>query len=295
MKIIQPSRRFKQSKTDSRNEATSSSGRSLSPEKKVLYNEIDTESFSKNAGGSSRPESKYKSKTKAKRRSRYSDDGNKRSIQSKASSLDTMATEFGCEEEFDFDTSRLEAMPKEVLAAPISKGKKRRRSELLPTTTSDTLELVRDPQKKEFNELFARGVRLLAMREHSVKEITNKLFDKSDNADAIHAVVDELLEKKYLSDERFTEAYIRARGNRGFGPVKIKSELKSKGVSSSLIQDYLNESASIWFDNAQSQYLKKYGDASISAYNAWAKRARFLQNRGFTMEHIHCVIQRPES
>ncbi len=199
--------------------------------------------------------------------------------------------------EYDFDTSKLEAMPRtdEFESLPHIEGKKRRRSELESTVSVEPLELILDPKKKEFNELFARGLRLLAMREHSVKEITNKLFDKSDATDTVYAVVDELLEKKYLSDERFTESYIRFRGNRGFGPVKIRSELKSKGVSISLVQEHLDEGAAIWFDNAQAQYHKKYGDRPIDDYREWSKRARFLQSRGFNMEQINCVAIRPDS
>lgn len=177
--------------------------------------------------------------------------------------------------------------------ADLPPGKKRRRSELQHAATpssSEPLALVVDPAKKEFNELFARGVRLLAMREHSVKEITNKLLDKSDKSDLVHAVVDELLSNKYLSDERFTESYIRARGSRGFGPVKIRSELKVKGVNSTLIQEHLIESSVFWLDIATTQYQKKYGDAPVSDYNAWTKRARFMQSRGFTMEHIHITL-----
>jgi len=206
--------------------------------------------------------------------------------------------EGGKDSEYDFDTSKLEAMPKdsELEPAPNLDGKKRRRSELQSQRSASTepLELITDPAKKEFNELFARGLRLLAMREHSVKEIATKLFDKSEASDTVYAVVDELLEKKYLSDERFAESYVRARANRGFGPVKIKAELKQKGVSSGLIQDYLDEGAALWFDNAASQYQKKYGDSAISDYNAWTKRARFMQSRGFTMEHIHVTVPRIE-
>jgi len=128
------------------------------------------------------------------------------------------------------------------------------------------------------------------MREHSVREITNKLLDKSSESDLVYAVVDELLEKKYLSDERFTESYIRARRNRGFGPVKILSELKAKGITSDILQEHLNESASVWFDNAKAQYQKKYGDEPVYDYGTWTKRARFMQSRGFTMEHIQLTL-----
>lgn len=248
-----------------------------------------------------------------------------------------------CDSEFEFDTRNLEAMPKDEVIEGPSKGKTRRRSELLAEKNSEPLSLIVDPAKKEFNELFARGLRLLAMREHSVKELTKKLFDKlesssrtevssraevsskdegtdnaegtdgdggfdnaecsdaecsdsaegsdlSEGADVIYAVVDDLLEKKYLCDERFTEVYIRSRRNRGFGPVKIKAELKNKGVSNHLIQDYLDQGAAVWFDNAKSEYHKKYGNTQIDDYSTWAKRARFLQSRGFNMDQIHCAV-----
>jgi regulatory protein len=218
------------------------------------------------------------------------------------------------EEEYDFDVSNLEAMPKEEVFQVAIEGKKRRRSELQAEKIGEPLSLSIDPAKKEFNELFARGLRLLAMREHSVKELTKKLFDKSEKSlkvddaddadgsnssnssdrakvsDAIHAVIDDLLEKKYLSDERFTEVYIRSRGNRGFGPIKIEAELKSKGVSNNLIQDHLDKGAALWFDNAKAQYQKKYADSPINDYSAWTKRANFMQSRGFTMEQIQVTV-----
>lgn len=203
------------------------------------------------------------------------------------------------EDAFVFDASGLEAMPKDEVVELLPEGKKRRRTELLAEKVGDPLTLIDDLAKKEFNDLFARGIRLLAMREHSVKEMVNKLSDKSQSADGfdcaetsdtILAVIDELLEKKYLSDERFTESYIRSRGNRGFGPIKIKAELKNKGVSNTLIQDYLDHGAAVWFDHAKSQYKKKYGDGPIGDYSIWTKRARFMQGRGFTMEQIQVTV-----
>jgi regulatory protein len=228
-------------------------------------------------------------------------------------------------------------MPKDEVFEGPSKGKTRRRSELQAEKASQSIELVFDQAGQEFIDIFAIGLRLLSMREHSVKELTKKLFDKteaasraeslkvaeyskraddshrdegsdtyevsggaegSENTDVSHticAVIDDLIEKKYLSDERFTEVYIQSRALRGFGPVKIKAELKSKGVSNHLIQDYLDEAAAMWFDNAQSQYQKKYGETRIEDYSAWTKRATFLQGRGFTMEQIHCAVVPVES
>ena len=199
------------------------------------------------------------------------------------------------EQLFDFDTSNLEAMPQAHTLEDYPEGKKRRRSELSAEKVGESNSRFNDPARTEFNELFARGLRLLAMREHSVKEIRDKLADKADNFDLINAVIDELRENKYQSDERFTETYVRARSNRGFGPIKIKAELKAKGISASLIQEYLDQGAALWFDSAKNQYLKKFGDTTIQDYSAWTKRARFLQGRGFNMEQIHCVVAPVES
>lgn len=285
MKIIQPSRRFK--KVDGSKNDSSSKDHN----QELVYKELDKGSLTRSRKSKTEKSTRLKSKNSAHAKSKF------------RSKRDGHGLAFGSsqhEDELDFDTSKLEAMPKEDILIASPEGKRRRRSELLLDKKQEPLKFSVDPSKKEFNELFARGVRLLAMREHSVDEMINKLMDRresfgdTEGSNTVHAVVDELLEKKYLSDERFTESYIRARGNRGFGPVKIKAELKNKGVSSDLIQDALDEGASYWFDNAQSQYQKKYGDVPISDYNVWTKRARFMQSRGFTMEHIHVTVPRIE-
>ncbi len=308
MKIIKPSRQTKTAESSS------------APESREGERDVYAKAATiKPSTGVIEPSPKPAKSWPKKKRSRSADKRSKLSVSDSRISLDNTASE----EEFDFDTSNLEAMPKDetfavpLLAVPLEgaalEGKKRRRSELQTEKLSEPLALVTDPAKKEFNELFARGLRLLAMREHSAKEITKKLFDKveafdraegidsaegSDNVErtaTIYAVVDDLIERKYLSDERFTEVYIRSRANRGFGPVKIKAELKDKGVSHNLIQDYLNQGAALWFDNAKSEYHKKYGDAPIADYSAWAKRAKFLQGRGFNMDQIHCAVTPPDN
>ena len=190
--------------------------------------------------------------------------------------------------------------------------KKRRRSELNSNESESTAlmgysqrakrlndELEFDGQqssesKIEFNRLFAKGVYLLGMREHSVHEMTGKLNAKSEMPDIVLAVIDELLENNFLSDERFAESYVRSRQNRGFGPIKIRSELQSKGVTSRLIGEFLDPNSPYWIDVAREAYQKKYLPKPLTDYKEWAKRARFMQSRGFTMEHIQVVMPNHE-
>ena len=189
---------------------------------------------------------------------------------------------------------------------PLADNKNRRRSMLDSVESNQTKKLgysarserlgeqssESDSNKDEFNRLFAKGVYLLGMREHSVHELTNKLNAKTEFGDVVLAVIDELLENDYVSDMRFAESYVRSRTNRGFGPVKICAELNVKGVKSSLIRESVDSGSSHWFDVAREQYEKKYR-LPAADYKEWTKRARFLQGRGFSMEHIQAV--RPSS
>lgn len=149
--------------------------------------------------------------------------------------------------------------------------------------------------KDTYADIYAKGIRLLAMREHSKKELTDKLCGKTEQTDIALTVVDDLESENYQSDERFTESYVRSRANRGMGPIKIRAELNAKGVASQLIAEFLSNSSAIWFDNAERQYQKKYGDTPVKDYNDWSKRARFLQSRGFTSEHIQVAVPRVET
>lgn len=146
--------------------------------------------------------------------------------------------------------------------------------------------------KKAYRELLERGIKLLSMREHSQTELRRKLASKGALPELVDEVIDELLELGYLSDERFCEAYVRSRAQRGFGPAKIRAELHTKGVSQTLIAEYLLQDSQRWYALAEQQYQKKYGDVKVVDYKDWSRRARFLQSRGFSMDHIHgCVPQ----
>lgn len=144
--------------------------------------------------------------------------------------------------------------------------------------------------KTEYDRLMHKAVYLLSMREHSVKELEEKLFSRSESPDTVFSVMDFLKEHDYVSDSRFAEAFVRSRANKGHGPVKIRAELRNKGVRIELIDEYLDPNDDLWFDNAQLLHNKKYGDEPVKDYNAWSKRARFLQGRGFTMEHIQTTV-----
>lgn len=132
----------------------------------------------------------------------------------------------------------------------------------------------------------------LAMREHSRKEIHNKLLKKEyvEGVD-VEQLLDELEEKNYLNEQRFTESFIRYRASRGQGPVKISSELYVRGINRSLTIESMENSEINWFDLAVEQMEKKFGTTKSVDFKEKSKRMRFLSSRGFSGEIIHTIVE----
>ena len=130
-----------------------------------------------------------------------------------------------------------------------------------------------------------RAMNLLARREHSVKELVQKLR-KDFDTDEIEIAISALTEANLQSDERFTENYLRYRSQRGFGYRKITLELKERGVSADVINDALHEAKINWFELAIAARCKRFGEQSPATPQDRAKQQRFMEYRGFTHEQI---------
>ncbi len=129
-------------------------------------------------------------------------------------------------------------------------------------------------------EIEAAAVRLLATREHSRHELENKLGRRFDR-DAVEAVLDELVERGLVSDERFTEHYVASRMRKGFGPLRIRAELRERGIDEHLIEAWLDLGDDTWRECLREVARGRFGDERPDDRRAQAKQARFLQYRGF--------------
>jgi len=132
---------------------------------------------------------------------------------------------------------------------------------------------------------------LLANREHSRTELRRKLRAKSYDDEILDQVLDDLVQRRLLSDERFTEQYLSSRQRRGFGPARIRGELRERGVTDELISAYLNEQNESWIDTLRLTHDKKFGVEPPDDIKEKARRVRFLEYRGFTGEQIKCFFQ----
>jgi len=138
-------------------------------------------------------------------------------------------------------------------------------------------------------ELKARALRYLVRREHSRAELSRKLAPHAESPQAVEALLDSLLSRKQLSDERFAEERARSL-SRKYGPAKIRQDLKARGIAEDVIDKLAVEGEA---ERAKAILARKYRDAAISREER-AKRARFLQGRGFSYEVIKAVVLKGE-
>ncbi len=133
-------------------------------------------------------------------------------------------------------------------------------------------------------------LRLLARRDHSRKELLNKLTGKGFDREAVLAVIDELAQQGWQDDQRYARSYARYRMQKGYGPVRIEYELRQNGVDEIDLDAVLRESDSSWMGLLEQVYNKKYNHKKNLDRNEWAKRSRFLLHRGFTGEMISALL-----
>ena len=131
-----------------------------------------------------------------------------------------------------------------------------------------------------------KAMDFLARREHTAQELRQKLSAREFAVDDIDEVIEGLQRDNLQSDERFTESYINHRVNVGVGPIKIRYELRQKGVSEILIDEYLGYLVDRWDEMMVEQRIRKYGESIPDDYGERMKQARFLQNRGFSPESV---------
>lgn len=135
-------------------------------------------------------------------------------------------------------------------------------------------------------DIEAKAIRLLAMREHSRSELASKLSSASSNSNVIEQVLDDLVRRNLLSDERFAEQYVEMRIRKGYGPLRIRSELEQRGISSNLISLYLDEIGADWRAILRDVATSKFGHQVADTPKQQAKQARFLEYRGFPVSII---------
>jgi len=126
---------------------------------------------------------------------------------------------------------------------------------------------------------------LLAQRDHSLRELRNKLVRRYPDAASVDEQLSRLIVERLQSDVRFAASYARQRISRGYGPLRVREELRERGVSEADVTAAMAELDIDWCVVAAEVLHKKFGKRDAIDLKEKARRARFMQYRGFASEH----------
>jgi regulatory protein len=124
------------------------------------------------------------------------------------------------------------------------------------------------------------AVRMLARREYSRAELTQRLAHKGISRDDIERALDELAAGGYLSDARYAQAVVAQRSGR-YGKRAIAHVLREKGIAAPDAQTAMAAlAATDEIADASALWQQRFGAAPANQREK-ARQVRFLLSRGY--------------
>ena len=129
---------------------------------------------------------------------------------------------------------------------------------------------------------------LLARRDFTVRELSERLIQRGFEEAAAAGAMAELVRDGVLDEGRYARNYVAYHAGRGQGPLRIAAELRRSGLAASLIEAALATGPD-WSALARKVCRVKFGPQAPTSCTDRARQARFLQYRGFSSDHIRAA------
>jgi len=143
---------------------------------------------------------------------------------------------------------------------------------------------------------YQRALGFLVRREHSRTELQSKLAARGHDAGEIAEALDRLGEQNYQSDQRYAESMARARLSGGYGPQRLRAELRQRGIGNENIETALSEALEAapgdWVDQAEQALRRRFGESSSDDPRDQRRQLEFLLRRGFDIETARQALRR---
>jgi regulatory protein len=146
------------------------------------------------------------------------------------------------------------------------------------------------PIDEQFKKCWLQALAALNRREHSRLELGRKLALKLGADGEVHpqerveSVLDRLVERGWLSDDRYAGALARSRVSRGQGPRRIQHELQRQGVADTIAEQALADCEVDWQAQARELVERRWGEEDLRRTPVERKALSFLLRRGFEMD-----------
>ena len=132
-----------------------------------------------------------------------------------------------------------------------------------------------------------------AYQERTLKEVRQKLREWEVADDDAEPVIAELIAQNYLNEERFARSFARGKFRvKKWGRLKIRQEMKLKGLSNELIQKGLMEIDGDAYEEVLRDLLEKKA-RSLRGESVAVKQkiVRFALSRGFESDIVWDLLK----
>ncbi len=164
-------------------------------------------------------------------------------------------------------------------------------------------ELTQLEQESQFGKVYSRALEYCLMRPHSAKEVRDYLYRKTRDTrtktgdirkgvstEITKRVFDRLVEKNYINDINFARYWVENRSlTKGASKRKLISELRTKGVEQSIVDQLITES-----DRTDEDELQKVITKKRSKYPDDQKLMAYLARQGFSYDDIKSALENRE-
>lgn len=144
--------------------------------------------------------------------------------------------------------------------------------------------------ENEKSKAMSRVTKYIGSSLKTQKQIRDYLRKKEYSDDTIEFVMSKLVEYNYIDDKKYAQAYVLTYGKK-YGKLKLKSQLKVKGVSEEIIECVLEDNKVDSIESVASKYLKN----KVMSYEVSQKLFRFLYSRGYEFDEINSYINKLKS
>ena len=132
----------------------------------------------------------------------------------------------------------------------------------------------------------AKAISLLARREHSRRELQQKLQQYAYPSAMLEECLDALEQQGLLNEPRYAHSYAASRAAHGYGPLRISAELRQRGIAPNCIEDAIAALAADWCACLQHLHRKRFHALPPADRAAQQRQTQFFRQHGFTNEQI---------
>jgi regulatory protein len=137
--------------------------------------------------------------------------------------------------------------------------------------------------------LIGRAIKYLSNRDHSQFELRKKLLPHANSEEELDEVIKKLIDKGYLSNQRFTESFIASKSKK-FGIRKITQVLQQHQLDSEILKIEVEKLRESEPQRCYEIWERKFGQVTKEP-SELAKQIRFLASRGFSHDIIMDIVK----